>query len=492
MITKTNYLTFRACPRAYFYTLNNKDQATKPSAATQKSFDDGYKVNEFAYQLFSNVAKVKKDNKATNPKLQEEITKKLLSSNTCCIAEASFIYEDLFCAVDILNKNGDAYDIYEVKASCEIGNKMEKYGPDVAFQKYVLQKCGLTIKNCYIVHLNKNFVKNGKINAKDLFIVDCINNDPNFIREFDLIDKTLEQMRQLQKSKDLPNYGDCNEDCQFFAFCHKGLPEPNLLEFYRFGLKKAHDLFNQGIKSFDDVAKANTKLTKFQQVQLKTYLNKENNFNKDAIVDFLNSLKYPIYHLDFETMQEPIPLVDGTRPYQQVPFQYSLHIEYKDGKVDHKEFLGEKLNCQYELAKQLVKDIKLDGMPMAYNVSFEKDRLEELAETFKDLELPLMAIREQIVDLIIPFRSGDFYSPDQHGSNSIKDVMPAIVPEMAKDYKQLPVVHNGGEASALFPELVTKLKGKEYEDKRSGLLKYCELDTKSMVKILEKLRILVK
>lgn len=486
MISKTNYVTFKSCPRCYYYILNNKDQAKELDDNSKKRIDDGFKVNDFAYKLFPNIAFVKKDFKEVNEKLQVEITKELLNKNTKYIAEASFIYEDLFCAVDILVKDGNSYDIYEVKATNDIDDKMDRFGPDVAFQKYVLEKCGLTINHCYIIHLNKEFIKHGDIKVDELLKIECIDDNAQFIKEYEDVDATLKQMRHMDKN--LPTYGTCKKDCLFFNFCHKDLAIPNVLELNRLSLKKAHDLIRNGIKSFDDLAKSNTKLSKFQQVQLQTYLKKQNNFDKEEIQSFLNILKYPIYHLDFETMNEAIPLVDGTSPYQQVPFQYSLHIEHKDGHLDHKEFLGEKLDCQYELAKQLISDIKPNGTPMAYNMSFERGVIKKLAERFPEFEQQLMVIHKSMVDLLEPFRHAGYYNPIQHGSNSIKQVMPAIVPEMANDYKQLTVVHNGGEALALFPKLVTKIKGDEYKTKRKGLLEYCKLDTLSMVKVLEKLK----
>lgn len=491
MITKTNYVMFRGCSRAYYYLLNNKDKAAKPDDNAKKRINDGFAVNKKAYELFENIALVKKDFKTVNPKLQDQITKKLLADDVSAIAEASFIKDDLFCAVDILAKNGNGYDIYEVKASSKIEDKMEDYGPDVAFQKYVLKQCGLTIKHCYIIHLNKDFIKNGPIDARKLLKIDCIDEDAQFVLECSLVKETLEKMRKMEQAKQVPNYGSCSADCPFFDFCHRDLPQLNVLELNRISLAKAHELINQGVKSLQDAYDRNIKLSKFQQIQVRCAVKNENNLDKLEINRFIHNLKYPIYHLDFETMNEAIPLVDGTSPYQQVPFQYSLHIEHKDGSLNHREFLGTKLDCQYELAKQLAFDIKLDGTPMAYNMAFEKGVIKKLAQRFPEFEDKLMAIHDQMVDLLVPFRHGAYYNNKQHGSNSIKAVMPALCPKLEKSYKDLPTVHNGGEALAIFPELFTMNKA-DYDKNYNGLLEYCKLDTRSMVEVLDALRKLVK
>ncbi len=209
--------------------------------------------------------------------------------------------------------------------------------------------------------------------------------------------------------------------------------------------------------------------------------------NKEIINHFFKSLKFPIYHLDFETMNEAVPPFDGAGCYQQIPFQYSLHIqEAPNGKTTHKEFLGTKLDSEYELAKQLCQDIPLNAMSMSYNMAFEKTVLKHLASRFPDLADHLMNIHDHMVDLLIPFRDCCFYSVKQNGSNSIKFVMPAICPEHADDYHKLPLVHNGGEALAMFPKML-EMSGQELEQTRQGMLKYCELDTQSMVYVLNAL-----
>ncbi len=486
MITKTHYVSFRSCSRCYYYILNNKDQAVE-DPASQKRINDGYLVNQYAYDLFPGIISTKKDLKSVNPTLQVEITKKLLNDDKP-IAEASFKFNDLFCAVDILVKNNDGYDIYEVKGSTNLEKHLDEYCADVAFQKYVLQKCGLKINSCYLVHLNSQYVKQGDIEVKKLLSIDCLDDFAEFIKECEDVEKQIPMMEEIQKSKTIPTYGDCSSSCPFYDFCHKDLPTPNVLSLARMTSKKGHKLITQGIKSFDDLIKNNVALSSFQAKQLSATQKNEIYLDKVALNLFTSKLKYPLYYLDFETMDEAIPKIDGTSPYQQVPFQYSLHIEKTPGvEPDHKAFLGEKLDCQYELAKQLCHDIPKGVMSIAYNMGFEKSVIRRLAKAYPDLEQHLMDIHDHMVDLLEPFRDGSYYNPKQNGSTSIKYVMPAVCPKMASEYKQLPVVHNGTEALMLFPLLVN-MTGEEYKTKRDGLLAYCKLDTYSMVKILDELR----
>ena len=186
----------------------------------------------------------------------------------------------------------------------------------------------------------------------------------------------------------------------------------------------------------------------------------------------------------------PIPLYDGICPYEQVPFQYSLHyIEKESGELKHKEYLSEPdEDPRRILAERLIKDIPKDTCVLAYNMSFEKSVINKLSLMYPDLSEHLMNIHSNIKDLMIPFRNREYYNKDMHGSYSIKYVLPALFPnDETLNYKNLELVHNGTEAMNTFKDL-SNLDGEEQEYTKNRLLKYCELDTYAMVKIYEKLK----
>ena len=199
------------------------------------------------------------------------------------------------------------------------------------------------------------------------------------------------------------------------------------------------------------------KLNKRQEIQIDAYLNNKTTvIDKKGVQAFLKSIKYPIYHLDFEYYQTPIPPSDNTWPYEQIPTKYSLHIEYEDGRIEHKEFLGDSIVPRREIAKSLCKNIPVDACVTTYNKVFECDRLNELADLYPDLREHLSSISNNVVDLIVPFRNGSYYHRDMGGSNSIKAVLPALYPNDPEfDYRALPVVHNGGEAMDIYPKNVS-------------------------------------
>ena len=491
MITKSDFMIFANCSKEYWLSKNRQDLMKPLSDDAQKHIEDGIKVGQVARQYFDNtfIAARRKSDGTVDIGAQIAATQVALSNNYPCVAEASFQFEDLFCAVDLLKADPEGgFSIIEVKATNTV---KEDHFEDIAFQKYVLEKCGLKINRLYILHLNHMYERHGDINPKMLLVGDEVSNEEIVLNTLNELEDSLNKIRILQKEKsERPvELGPKCKDCPFYENCHKNIPSPSALDINGVRKSKAYEFINAKVYSYADLLIHGFIPSNYrQQVQIESEITgKTPIFREKELTTFLSKIKYPVYHLDFETMNEAIPPVDGTHSYDQVPFQYSLHIEMSpNGKLIHKEFLGDKLDCQRELAEQLCKDIPMDGTTLAYNMTFERTVLYHLAEQFPDLAKHLLAIRENMIDLLVPFKQGIYYDKAQGGSNSIKYVMPALCPDMAEAYHELPVVHNGGEALAMFPKLV-KMTGEEYKKTRQGMLDYCCLDTLSMVRVLNKL-----
>ena len=229
-------------------------------------------------------------------------------------------------------------------------------------------------------------------------------------------------------------------------------------------------------------------MTAIQKQKVQNWKNQEIFVDKENIRKFIDTLTYPIYHLDFETFQQAIPQSKGISPYQQIPFQYSLHIEHEDGHLEHREFLGaDGVDPRYELAKRLVEDIPTDVTVLAYNMSFEKGVNSRLAKSFPVFKNHLLAINENMRDLMFPFQKKYYVKPEMQGSYSIKHVLPSLIPKMAEAYKSLSGVQNGSDAMNAFAKL-SSMETKERKKMRNSLLEYCRLDTLAMVEVLGVLR----
>ncbi len=496
MISKSSYVYYCGCPKMFWLHLHKKEEASPLEAITLRNIENGVIVNDLALHYFLDTYNASVRTKDNIPEYDKQIenTRIAIEHNVDVIAEASFSIGELFCAVDLLKKDKDGYIIYEVKSSKEV---KDKHLPDIAFQKYVLDKCGLKINDVYILHVNKEYVRHGDLNIQEFFKAEKLTDNPFFLDEYRKIPTVIDTIIKLSKDNKEPtalfNHACTNKDgkCPFYKYCHSFIPSKNCVKSIN-GIRHSEDYYNKGIFTIEDLLeKVNPKLNKRQKVQVDAYLNnKEVYIDKDEIISFLNNLRYPLYYLDFETTSEIIPPFDGMRPGEEYPFQYSLHIEMSpNGEVIHKEFLGEEHDCTRALAEQLIKDIPVGSCTIAFHNSTEKRFVKYLAEKYPDLKEKLISINRQMEDLLYPFEHGHYYHIKQGGSNSIKYVMPALCPKMEDAYHQLPIVHNGGEALAMFIPLVTKLKGTpEYDKVRQGMLDYCCLDTLSMVEIMKVLR----
>lgn len=484
-LSKSGYCKGLQCPKILWLDQNKPDVADQePPAAVLAT---GNMVGELARQYFGDCSLVE-----FSPNKEEMAvkTQSLMASEEENIAEAAFLIDGLYCAVDILHKNGDGWDIVEVKSSTKVE---DVYIDDMSFQYYVLNKCGVSVKRIYNMHIDNTYVRHGELDLQGLFTLeDCT--DAVMERQADVSDN-IEGIKSYivveeEPVKDIDICCDNPYRCAYYGYCRKHLPEHSVFDLARMQIKKKYQLYHKGIVSYEDVLHNKDCINENQLRQVESiYYHREDEYKIEEIRAFLDTLTYPIYHLDFETFQMAVPEYEGTSPYQQIPFQYSLHIEYEDGTLDHKEFLAkEGQDPRRELAERLIEDIPMDACPVAYNMSFERTVILHLAEAFPDLSEHLLNIRENMHDLMVPFQKQHYYSAMMQGSYSIKYVLPALWPgDPELDYHNLEGVHNGSEASAAFADMVNH-SPEEIAIMRENLLKYCWLDTYAMVKVLRKLK----
>ena len=283
--------------------------------------------------------------------------------------------------------------------------------------------------------------------------------------------------------------------CAFWPYCSKHLPEKSVFNIYRLWWSKKIKYYESGWITYPELLPYAPLTNKIQLRQMEYGIDDKGDYiEKGENASFVQKLSYPLYFLDFETIQPVIPEFKGTKPYQQIPFQYSLHyIEYEGGPLLHKEFLAESgTDPRRAISERLCEDIPKDVCVTAYNKAFECTRLKELAAFFPDLAEHLLNIRDNIVDLLEPFQSGYYYNREMGGSFSIKSVLPALFPnDPDLNYHNLDQIHNGGEAMTIFPQ-IQFMSPEEQQTTRHNLLKYCELDTFAMVKLWEKLKEVTK
>ena len=483
-LSKSKYCKAVQCNKILWLERNKPEE--KGDLDNQSVLDNGTKVGELAKKIFGEYINID-----YNENLAEMIhnTEEALKEFPNIITEASFEYKNNFCSVDILKNNGKTIEIYEVKSSTEI---RDIYLDDISYQFYILKNLGYKVIKASIVYINNQYIRNGELNLQQLFNIEDVT-DIVLEKQKEIEIKILEineyMKQEFEPKQEIGMQCFKPYQCQFWKYCTKHLPEHNVFQIRKMHKDKAIKLYYEGKADFKELLKEELNWKYKQQIEFEEF-NYEPYIDRQKIREFMKNLYYPIYFLDFETMQQAIPEFDNSKPYQQIPFQYSLHyIEKENGELFHKEFLAESgIDPRRKLAEQLVKDIPKDVCVTAYNMMFEKGRIKELAEIFPDLSEHLMNIYDHIQDLMIPFSERMYYCKEMQGSYSIKYVLPALFPNEPKlDYHNLPLIHNGGEAMDIFPKIKDMSK-EEQEKARYGLLKYCELDTYAMVKVWEKLK----
>jgi len=492
-LSKSLYIRGLQCPKSLWLKKYHENVLTTPDSSVKAISDIGDRVGHLACKLFPNGKKISFEGTTFEEKIV--LTQQWLDKGVKNIYEATFEYDGILVMVDILHINENkSVSIYEVKSSTDVKSV---YLDDAAIQYYVLNGLGCDVETTNIVHINNKYVREDKLEINKLFsIVDVSDkvlelqyNIPEQLKHFRnfLADKENEPQFDIGSHCFKPYACDAKE------YCWKHVPEYSIFDISRLRTDKKFELYNKGVIDFNDIEDVSV-YSESQQVQIKSEQTQTKIINKEAIKDFIDTLSYPLYYLDFETFQQAIPEWEGISPFMQIPFQYSLHVEHQGrAELEHYEFLAkEGIDPRYELAKRLVEDIPTDVTVLAYNMGFEKGVIRKLAMMFDEFAPELLAIHDNIKDLMTPFQRKDYYVPSMKGSYSIKYVLPALVPEMARAYKELDGVQNGGEAMQTYAKLAHMEDKEEVAQLREALLRYCELDTMAMVKILEKLKESVK
>lgn len=473
LLTKSKFMNGLQCPRLLWH--SNKKLLPEVSISDKHKFAQGHEFEKYVYKLFpEGVSLVDMDFSENLEKTSKLIQDKKI------IFEAGIQHADYYIRADILRPNEDGWDLIEIKSTSSV---KKEHIPDLAFQKYVCEKAGLKITKCFVYFLNKEFVKKGEIKSEDLVSIEDVSEQVELVVDIEKNANNCFKVMALETYDEVPIGQHCNNphECPLKKQCWSTLPENNVIQLTNW--RVYWKLIGEGIQDIKDIP-AGTKLSAKDEIIIDS-LKKSPYISKEHIKHFLDSLHYPLYHFDFETFDTAVPIFDKSRPYQKIPFQYSLHIEQKNGMTEHKEFLYEgNQDPRPSMLEQMKKDLEGTGDIIVFNKSFEISVMRKLSEDFPEHNDWLQQAIDRIVDLADPFRAFYYYDKSQKGSYSIKKVLPAIT---GKSYSELEI-NNGADASMLYfyshiyPEI------KERDKIRENLYKYCKLDTEGMVWIINKLK----
>lgn len=471
LITKDLYLKAIKCPTLAWHQVHSTPQPL--SIHDKFIMDEGIEVQKKARFLYSGGVLITGDNVSAAQKTAQLLKDPEVST----LFEATFLIHGGITRADIIQKSSSGIHLYEIKSGLD---PKEEYLDDIGYTTMICTQAGLPVRTCSLILLNRDYRYGMPVQS--LFqTVDVTEEAFQRAREYwEQYDGILKRVFSDKMHK--PEYRFECRGCEYFDTCFPNAPEHHIFDLPRLSHTKFCQLKDQGIDRVDRIPD-DFKLTANQEKVRTAIKSRSPYINKDGLRQALERLEHPLYFLDFETVTTALPLYEDTAPHTQILTQYSLHVS-DNGKLLHHEYLADpKKDCRRRLAEKLIVHCGNQGSILHYH-NFEKTMINGLIALFPDLGDELQKLVDRLVDLYVIINK-HFYHPDFHGSYSIKDVLPVLVPELS--YANMEI-RNGSDAIAEFAYLARgKYSLAEEKKVRRNLLDYCKLDTMAMVKVWEKL-----
>jgi CRISPR/Cas system-associated exonuclease Cas4 (RecB family) len=306
-----------------------------------------------------------------------EKTKELLNSQNI-IYEASFSGGGGFAMVDILLKNGNKWDMYEVKSSTSL---KRDYIIDSSYQRFVAEQ-NIAIAHNYIVYINNNYKRESELDIQQLFTIENITD--KVLEVLPKIPEFLQQQQEVLQSDEPETVVDKNcLSCEYQTYCLNdclNIPEKSVFNLYN--CRNKINLYQQNKITYLDLM--GEELGDIQKAQI----SEQEIINTDILQEFISEITHPIYFFDFETFGDAVPRFRGQKPYEQIPFQYSVHVLDENGNLEHYEFLAKcNKDPREKLAKNMLEVLGKNGTIMAFNQSFEISRIKDLSEFYQSIKV---------------------------------------------------------------------------------------------------------
>ena len=481
-ISKSRYLSGLQCAKRVWTEQHARQLLPLIEPSTQATFDQGHEVGRLATQLFPGGLEV-----SPGPRRWADVTsatEKLLSQRRP-LYEGGFVFQGAACRVDILVPvEANQWDVLEVKSSTSV---KDVHLTDLAFQAYVLEGSGLQVRDYYLVHLDSAYVRSGELELEELFHKALVSEEVR--HRLPEVADGLEEIRGVLEQQSRPEVSiglHCDEPypCPLKSECFGFLPEHNVLQLYG-GRKKGFALLDRGVLELAAIPE-DFELSDKQQLQLETVRSGEAHMDVAGIKAVLATLIYPVSFFDIETVSTAVPRFDNTRPYQQLPFLFSIHrIEEPGGEARHFAFqVTEEGDPRQEFMRAARTSLGERGSIVAYNASFESRVLVESSQVLPEVEPWALDATDRFVDLLVPFRSFLYYHPEQMGSASLKKVLPAV----AKiSYDELEI-REGEQAGREYLRVMQPgFDPMERARVLRDLEAYCSVDTLGLVAIVDRL-----
>jgi len=489
LISKTTFLEFQMCPKNTWLKLHRPEMLREfaLSEFDLHLVEQGNEVEVVARNLWPGGVMV-----GLGGEEGCRETERLMASNVSAIFQATFAVDGFIAKCDVLvpGIESGTWDIYEIKGtnSKKDGNEDRDHISDLAFQATVLERAGLIVGRTFIVHLDKEYVRNGALDVEAMFVRD--DSSEQVAAKRAEIGELMEGARAYLNRADEPGGGcDCHylghsRHCTTFAYSHPEIPDYSVHDIVRIGMskKKLADLVDHQIFSLDDVPH-DFKLDDAQTNQVRVHKSRKPGIAHDRIAAVLAEYAFPLYFFDYETFAPAIPAFDGFSPYQRIPFQFSLHIlREPGGALEHVEYLHEALSDPTARVGELLSEhIAPGGSVVVWHAPFERGVNSEIAERMPLFASAIERINGQLRDLEKIFTEQHYVHPGFRGRTSIKNVLPVLCPELS--YRDLTIMEGATASNEWWRMVGPTTDPDEKAAIAKALREYCALDTYAMYAI---------
>lgn len=482
-LSKSDFLLYLKHPAWLWLKKHNPKKLPPIDDSLQQRFDEGHTFEAYAEALFPGGTTLGFNDFDEYQTLPAR-TQTAITRGDQTLFQARLEADELTCISDILTRNHTGYDLYEIKSSTKV---KPEHLVDLAFQYLVLTRSGLKIDRIFVIHVNNQYERAGEIDSNKITITTNVTQD--VLDHLKQVESDIEQALSVMHSTTMPDpsprfvrMSAMGEWLPIYKNLYPDLPVDSIYRLASPSAKLLGELEDQGIATIKQIPAA-VKLSTKQSWQREAAISGQPIVHQERIKHFLDSLTYPLYFLDYETLGSVIPRFDGMRPYQQLPFQYSLHVITSPGAtLMHVEFLHtENSNPSPALIAQLQENIGPTGTILTWNQGFEKGCHDTMATMFPEHATFLHGLNDRVRDLMEPFAKGWYFDARFGGSASIKKVLPVLVPTLSYDELS---VNNGVMAQQLWMgTILDEVLESETHTIMCDLLRYCELDTLAMVEI---------
>ena len=484
VLTKKTFLAGAQCLKRMWWEMYEPDAPeTRLTVVARYRMDEGSRVGIRARDYVPGGVLISRGDRSLRAILRES-EEAISDPSVRAIYEAGVIAEDALVFPDILERVDGGFSLIEVKSRTSVSE--QKHIPDIAIQAHVLRSAGVPVVRCEIMHLNRECVypdlSNLFTRADVTEMVEA---------RLDTIGREIRSQLVVARLPMAPNVdtgAHCKrpDPCPFMDRCWPKAPSDHITTLYRVSEKMLAEFAASGWETIRDLPD-DVKLGAIAARQRRALRGGHRVVEREALLEAMSTLVYPVAHIDFETIQPAIPVWDGCRPYDQIPVQLSCHIVDADHSERHISWLFDGVgDPRPGMAKAILEACESAATITTYSPQFERGCIEFVARACPEQARALKGIADNLVDLM-PIVRDNVYDEKFGGSFSIKKVLPALAPEMG--YEGLEIA-DGETASALLARMIfakSTIRADERESIREALLKYCERDTKAMVVLSRKL-----